>query len=136
MLKNPKFNTNLLRNKNLNKLRIEIENKLKKKSKYWVKIFKENKIPHSTINNVEDVIKPTDKEKKNDFRLQFDSIEGLKISGNPLKFSFLDINKNSRKSPNLDENRMEILKKLIKFNSMVLCYFYLKILIYLFYFAF
>ena len=44
----------------------------------------------------------------------FDSVEGLKISGNPLKFSFLDINKNSRKSPNLDENRMEILKKINK----------------------
>ena len=44
----------------------------------------------------------------------FDSVKGLKISGNPLKFSFLDINKNSRKSPNLDENRMEILKKINK----------------------
>ena len=32
LFKNPKFNTNLLRNKNLNKLRIEIENKLKKKN--------------------------------------------------------------------------------------------------------
>ena len=58
LFKNQKFNTNHLRNKNLNELRIEIENKLKKKkSKYWVKIFKENKIPHSIINNVEDVIK-------------------------------------------------------------------------------
>ena len=116
LLKNPKFNTNLLRNKNLNKLRIEIENKLKKKkSKYWVKIFKENKIPHSIINNVEDVIKNQQiKKRKMILDYNFDSIEGLKISGNPLKFSFLDINKNSRKSPNLDENRMEILKKINK----------------------
>ncbi len=116
LFKNQKFNTNLLRNKNLNELRIEIENKLKKKkSKYWVKIFKENKIPHSTINNVEDVIKNQQIQKrKMILDYNFDSVEGLKISGNPLKFSFLDINKNSRKSPNLDENRMEILKKINK----------------------
>ena len=116
LVKNQKFNTNLLRNKNLNKLRIEIESKLKKKkSKYWVKIFKENKIPHSTINNVEDVIKNQQiRKRKMILDYNFDSVEGLKISGNPLKFSFLDINKNSRKSPNLDENRMEILKKINK----------------------
>ena len=116
LFKNQKFNTNHLRNKNLKELRIEIENRLKKKkSKYWVKIFKENKIPYSTINNVEDVINSQQIQKRNmilDYN--FDSIEGLKISGNPLKFSFLDVNMNSRKSPSLDENRTEILKKINK----------------------
>ena len=42
----------------------------------------------------------------------YNTIKNLKISGNPLKFSFVDINKNVKKSPDLNENKLEILKKI------------------------
>ena len=42
----------------------------------------------------------------------FDKIKDLKISGNPLKFSFLNINDQLKRSPDLNENRLEILKKI------------------------
>ena len=45
----------------------------------------------------------------------FNAINNLKISGNPLKFSFMNINDNVKKSPDLNENKLEILKKLSKF---------------------
>ena len=45
----------------------------------------------------------------------FDTINNLKISGNPLKFSFMEINDNIKKSPDLNENKLEILKKIKKF---------------------
>ena len=42
----------------------------------------------------------------------FNAINNLKISGNPLKFSFMNINANVKKSPDLNENKSEILKKI------------------------
>ncbi len=42
----------------------------------------------------------------------FNAINNLKISGNPLNFSFMNINENVKKSPDLNENKSEILKKI------------------------
>ena len=42
----------------------------------------------------------------------YNAINNLKISGNPLKFSFMNINDNVKKSPDLNENKSEILKKI------------------------
>ena len=43
---------------------------------------------------------------------KYNLIKNLKISGNPLKLSFMKMNNNTKKSPDLDENRSEILKKI------------------------
>ena len=37
-------------------------------------------------------------------------MKNLKVSGSPLKFSFSEIKKPVAKAPDLDENRMEILR--------------------------
>ena len=47
-----------------------------------------------------------------DSQREEDAINDLKISGNPLKFSFMDINSSVKKSPDLNENKLEILKKI------------------------
>ena len=77
------------------------------------KVFVKNKIPHSKINNIKDVIKNAQVEnRKMVLDYNFNTINNLKISGNPLKFSFMNINANVKKSPDLNENKSEILKKI------------------------
>ena len=72
-----------------------------------------NKIPYSKINNIKDVIKNKQvKNRKMILDYNFNAINDLKISGNPLKFSFMDINRSVKKSPDLNENKLEILKKI------------------------
>ena len=39
-----------------------------------------------------------------------DIVKNLKVSGNPIKLSFLKIRKKSPKAPDLDENRENIMK--------------------------
>ena len=84
----------------------------KRKTNVWIKIFSEKKIPFSNINNIKEVLKNKQiKERKMILNYNFDKIKDLKISGNPLKFSFLNINDQPKRSPDLNENRLEILKK-------------------------
>ena len=85
----------------------------KKKTDYWCKVFAKNKIPYSKINNIKDVIKNKQvKNRKMILDYNFNAINDLKISGNPLNFSFMDINSSVKKSPDLNENKLEILKKI------------------------
>lgn len=113
-IKKKKYENNAKRNKNLSDLRRDIEYQMKKKkTDYWCKVFVKNKIPHSKINNVKDVIKNKQVEnRKMILDYNFNAINNLKISGNPLKFSFMNINDNVKKSPDLNENKSEILKKI------------------------
>ena len=113
-IKKKKYENNEKRNKNLSDLRKDIEFEMKKKkTDYWCKVFLKNKIPHSKINNVKDVIKNKQvQNRKMVLDYNYNTIKNLKISGNPLKFSFVDINKNVKKSPDLNENKLEILKKI------------------------
>ena len=112
--KKKKYENNAKRNKNLSDLRRDIEYQMKKKkTDYWCKVFVKNKIPHSKINNIKDVIKNKQVEnRKMILDYNFNAINNLKISGNPLKFSFMNINDNVKKSPDLNENKSEILKKI------------------------
>ena len=114
LYKKKKYENNAKRNKNLSELRRDIEYQMKKKkTDYWCKVFVKNKIPHSKINNVKDVIKNKQVEnRKMILDYNFNAINNLKISGNPLKFSFMNINDNVKKSPDLNENKSEILKKI------------------------
>ena len=43
---------------------------------------------------------------------KYDSIRDLKVSGNPLKFSFSKNKRSTSKAPDLNENRLEILRYL------------------------
>ena len=114
LYKKKKYENNDKRNRNLSALRKDIESQMKKKkTDYWCKVFAKKKIPYSKINNVKDVIKNKQvKNRKMILDYNFNAINDLKISGNPLKFSFMDINSNVKKSPDLNENKLEILKKI------------------------
>ncbi len=113
-IKKKKYENNAKRNKNLSDLRRDIEYQMKKKkTDYWCKVFAKKKIPYSKINNIKDVIKNKQvKNRKMILDYNFNAIKNLKISGNPLKFSFMNINDNVKKSPDLNENKSEILKKI------------------------
>ena len=109
---NKLFVTNDLRNKNLNLLRKQIEIILtKKKKEFWIKKLQENQIPCSHINTVKDLFNNKQIENRGMIKNYSDDIvKSLKVSGNPIKLSFLKNNKKSFKAPDLDENRNYILK--------------------------
>ena len=109
---NKLFVTNDLRNKNLSLLRKQIEIILtKKKKEFWIKKLQENQIPCSHINTVKDLFNNKQIENRGMIKNYSDDIvKSLKVSGNPIKLSFLKNNKKSLKAPDLDENRNYILK--------------------------
>ena len=112
LAKDKLFIDNNLRNKNLNLLRKKIEINLKKKSKeFWIKKLQKNFIPCSQINTVKDLLNNKQiKDRQMILNYNDDIVKNLKVSGNPIKLSFLKTRKKSPKAPDLDENRENILK--------------------------
>ena len=106
------FSTNKKRNKNLKLLKIQIESKLKnKKSEFWINKLRKNDIPCAPINNIKNIVEdPHLKERKMVLDYRYNKFNSLKVTGNPLKFNFLKEKKQPKKSPELNENRDEILK--------------------------
>ena len=88
---NKLFVTNDLRNKNLSLLRKQIEIILtKKKKEFWIKKLQENQIPCSHINTVKDLFNNKQIENRGMIKNYSDDIvKSLKVSGNPIKLSFL-----------------------------------------------
>ena len=112
MSKNDLFIDNQSRNKNLKLLKSRIELKLKRyTSKYWIKLFRKNKVPCSKINNVEDILKDPQIKNRN-MILDYKELNlgKFKVTGNPIKLDFLKTIKRPSKSPKLNENKEEILK--------------------------
>jgi len=109
---NKQFINNNLRNKNLTKLREKIEFILKKKkNEFWIKKLQKNQIPCSQINTVKDLFNNKQiKNRKMIINYNDDVVKAFKVSGNPIKLSFLDDNNETLKAPDLDENREYILK--------------------------
>ena len=112
MAKSKLFFDNNLRNKNLIELRNRIEITLKKKKKeFWINRLQKNQIPCSQINTVQDLF--NNKQIKNRRMIidyNDDIVKTFKVSGNPIKLSFMKRNKKTVKAPDLDENREDILK--------------------------
>ena len=112
MISNKMFRSNEYRNNNLNELRKRIESKLKKfTTKYWLKKLNQNNIPCSPINNIKDLLKNPQIKKRNmilDYNDQ--GIGNFKVSGNPIKFNFVKSNKKTKRAPDLNQDREEILK--------------------------
>ena len=111
ILKNPFFQTNDNRNVNLKLLRTELEKTLKKKKSYfWLNLFKKYKIPCSSVDKINDVFKNPQILSRNMILKYFDDDFGeIKVAGNPIKFdndTKIDI---AEKAPDLDEHRHEIL---------------------------
>ncbi len=110
---NKDFSDNNKRNKNIKNLRLEIESTLKKKkSKFWIDLFRSSEIPCSTIDSIKKVMKNPQLIKRNMIQDYIESSSHtLKVSGNPIKFNGIKEKKIAKKAPNLNQDREKILKE-------------------------
>ncbi len=110
---NGKFKTNANRNKNIDELKIILENELKKKTTTeWCKIFEENKIPCGPINNIKEVVEsPQTKARNMIVSAIHNKIGEFKMPGNPIKMSSYDDPNTRGEIPDLDQHREKILKE-------------------------
>ena len=112
LTKNKLFSNNENRNKNLSTLRPLIEKKLMtKKTSYWQKKLTLQKIPNSIVNNIHEAIENSQiRNRKMILNYKDRKVRKLLISGNPLNFSFSKKTKISKKSPDLNEHKEDIIK--------------------------
>lgn len=110
---NDKFKTNANRNKNIEELKIILEDELKKKTTTeWCKIFEENKIPCGPINNIKEVVEsPQTKARNMIVSAIHNKIGEFKMPGNPIKMSSYDDPNTRGEIPDLDQHREKILKE-------------------------
>ena len=110
---NDKFKTNANRNKNIDELKIILEDELKKKTTTeWCKIFEENKIPCGPINNIKEVVEsPQTKARNMIVSAIHNKIGEFKMPGNPIKMSSYDDPDTRGEIPDLDQHREKILKE-------------------------
>ena len=110
---NEKFKTNANRNKNIEELKIILEDELKKKTTTeWCKIFEENKIPCGPINNIKEVVEsPQTKARNMIVSAIHNKIGEFKMPGNPIKMSSYDDPDTRGEIPDLDQHREKILKE-------------------------
>ena len=108
-----KFKTNANRNKNIDELKIILEDELKKKTTTeWCKIFEENKIPCGPINNIKEVVEsPQTKARNMIVSAIHNKIGEFKMPGNPIKMSSYDDPDTRGEIPDLDQHREKILKE-------------------------
>ena len=113
IFKSRKFSDNNKRNKNIKSLRSEIEFTLKKrKSKFWIDLFRRSNIPCSTIDNIKKVVKNPQLIKRNMIQDYIESSSHkIKVSGNPIKFNGIKENKIAKKAPTLNQDRKKILEE-------------------------
>ena len=110
---NEKFKTNANRNKNIEELKIILEDELKKKTTTeWCKIFEENKIPCGPINNIKEIVEsPQTKARNMIVSAIHNKIGEFKMPGNPIKMSSYDDPDTRGEIPDLDQHREKILKE-------------------------
>ena len=110
---NEKFKTNANRNKNIEELKIILEDELKNKTTTeWCKIFEENKIPCGPINNIKEVVEsPQTKARNMIVSAIHNKIGEFKMPGNPIKMSTYDDPDTRGEIPNLDQHREKIFKE-------------------------
>ena len=110
---NEKFKTNANRNKNIEELKIILEDELKKKTTTeWCKIFEENKIPCGPINNIKEVVEsPQTKARNMIVSAIHNKIGEFKMPGNTIKMSTYDDPDTRGEIPDLDQHREKILKE-------------------------
>ena len=113
IFKSRKFSYNNKRNKNIKSLRSEIEFTLKKrKSKFWIDLFRKSSIPCSTIDSIKKVMKNPQLIKRNMIQDYIESSShNIKVSGNPIKFNGIKENKIAKKAPTLNQDRKKILEE-------------------------
>ena len=113
LIQEKKFLDNELRNKNLKLLRKEIEKTLKtKNAEYWIKKLRTLEVPCCKIENVKSLIKNPQIQNRNMILDYVDNDFGkINVVGNPIKIEGVKESKVASKAPDLDQNRLQILKE-------------------------
>ena len=111
--KDNKFNTNSARCKNMDELKIILEEKLKNKNtSEWVAEMEKLKIPCGPIYNIKEAVENPQVEARNMIVKAYHKIIGdFKLPGNPIKMSTYKDEKTRGNIPDLDEHRDKILKE-------------------------
>jgi CoA:oxalate CoA-transferase len=108
-----KFNTNSLRSKNINELKIIIEDKLSSKiTTDWVSLMEKERIPCGPIYNIKEAVENPQVESRNMIVKAYHKVIGdFKLAGNPIKMSNYKDETTRGDIPDLDEHREKILKE-------------------------
>jgi CoA:oxalate CoA-transferase len=111
--KDPKFNTNSLRSKNMDDLKKILEDKLLvKNTKDWISEMEKEKIPCGPIFNIKEAVENPQTEARNMIvKAKHKVIGDFKLAGNPIKMSNYKDEKTRGDIPDLDEHREKILKE-------------------------
>ena len=111
--KDLKFSDNSSRAKNMNELKVILENKLSSKNtKEWVIEMEKEKIPCGPIFNIKEAVENPQIESRNMIVKAYHKVIGdFKLAGNPIKMSSYKDEKTRGEIPDLDEHRQKILKE-------------------------
>ena len=111
--KDPKFNTNLLRSKNMDQLKTILENKLSdKNTAEWVAQMEKERIPCGPIFNIKEAVENPQIDSRNMIVKAYHKVIGdFKLAGNPIKMSNYKDEKTRGDIPDLDEHRQKIIKE-------------------------
>ena len=111
--KNEKFNTNSVRSKNMDELKIILEKKLSSKStSEWISLMEKEKIPCGPIFNIKQAVENPQIESRNMIVNSFHKKIGeFKTAGNPIKMSNYKDSKTRGDIPDLDEHRKKIIEE-------------------------
>ena len=108
-----RFNTNSLRSKNMEELKIILENKLSTKTtSEWVSKMEKEKIPCGPIYNIKEAVENPQVKSRNMVVKAYHKVVGdFKLAGNPIKMSTYKDETTRGDIPDLDEHRKKILKE-------------------------
>ena len=111
--KDKKFNSNSERCKNMDDLKIILEQKLKNKNtSEWVNEMEKLKIPCGPIYNIKEAVENPQVEARNMIVKAYHKVIGdFKMPGNPIKMSSYKDEKQRGEIPDLDQHRDKILKE-------------------------
>ncbi|MDB0054136.1 CoA transferase [Candidatus Pelagibacter sp.] len=113
IFKDPRFNTNSLRSKNIDDLKIIIEDKLSTKiTNDWVTLMEKDRIPCGPIYNIKEAVESPQVQYRNMIVKAYHKVIGdFKLAGNPIKMSNYKDEATRGDIPDLDEHREKILKE-------------------------
>ena len=108
-----RFNTNSLRSKNMEELKIILETKLSSKTtSEWVSQMEKEKIPCGPIYNIKEAVENPQVKSRNMIVKAYHKVIGdFKLAGNPIKMSNYKDETTRGDIPDLDEHREKILKE-------------------------
>ena len=108
-----RFNTNSLRSKNIDELKIIIEDKLSSKiTTDWVSLMEKERIPCGPIYNIKEAVENPQVQSRNMIVKAYHKVIGdFKLAGNPIKMSNYKDETTRGDIPDLDEHREKILKE-------------------------